>query len=377
MGHEPGCRPCAARKGAQFTAAGLRRTALPPQQRTSGAPVALPKNGGQSAPMRIAILDDYQDVVRHLDCFGKLAGHEVKVFNHPARGAGQLAARLADFEAIVLIRERTRITDALLARLPQLKLISQTGKVGAHVDVAACTRRGIAVAEASGYPPATAEFTWLLVLAALRRLPAYMANLYAGRWQQSVPATAANPLAGLGESLRGKTLGVWGYGRIGRLVAGYGRAFGMRVAVHGREPSLAQARADGFDAVAAKDEFFATADVLSLHLRLVDATRGCVTRADLARMKPTALLVNTSRAELIEPGALAEALRAGRPGLAAVDVFEREPVGVDEPLLALPNAVCTPHLGFTERQSYETLFGGAFDNVVAFAEGRPVNLVSA
>lgn len=325
--------------------------------------------------MRVAILDDYQDVVRHLDCFGKLSGHEVKVFNHPARGTGQLAARLAPFDAIVLIRERTHVTEALLARLPALKLISQTGKVGAHVDLAACARRGIAVAESSGYAPATAEFAWLLVLAAMRRLPAYMANLYAGRWQQSVPATAANPLAGLGESLRGKMLGIWGYGRIGRLVAGYGRAFGMRVAVHGRAPSLAQARADGFEAIDAKGAFFAAVDVLSLHLRLVDATRGCVTRADLARMKPTALLVNTSRAELIEPGALVAGLRAGRPGLAAVDVFEREPPGADEPLLALPNAICTPHLGFTERQSYETLLGGAFDNVVAFAAGRPANLV--
>jgi D-3-phosphoglycerate dehydrogenase len=325
--------------------------------------------------MRIAILDDYQDVVRHLDCFRKLDGHEVKVFNHPARGTGQLAARLAEFEAIVLIRERTRITDALLAGLPRLKLISQTGKAGAHLDLAACARRGIAVAESTGYPPATAEFTWLLVLAALRRLPAYMANLYAGRWQHSVPATAANPLAGLGESLRGKTLGIWGYGRIGRLVAGYGRAFGMRVAVHGRDASLAQASADGFDVIAAKDAFFASVDVLSLHLRLVDATRACVTRADLARMKPTALLVNTSRAELIEHGALADALRAGRPGLAAVDVYEREPIGADEPLLGLPNAVCTPHLGFTERQSYESMLGGAFDNVVAFAAGRPINRV--
>lgn len=188
------------------------------------------------------------------------------------------------------------------------------------------------------------------MLAALRRLPAYMANLYAGRWQQSVPATASNPLAGLGESLCGKTLGIWGYGRIGKLVAGYGHAFGMRVAVHGRTPSLVQARTDGCEAIAAKHASFAAADVLSLHLRLVDATRGCVTRADLARMKPTALLVNTSRAELIEPGAFADALRAGRPGLAAVDVFEREPAGTDEPLLALPNAICTPHLGFTERQ---------------------------
>lgn len=320
--------------------------------------------------MRVAILDDYQDVVRHLDCFASLRGQDVKVFNHAARGVGQLAARLADFEALVLIRERTRIGEELLERLPRLRLICQTGKVGPHLDLEACTRRGIVVTESSGYPPATAEFTWLLILAALRRLPAYMANLYAGQWQRSVPPRPDWPLAGLGESLAGKTLGIWGYGRIGQLVAGYGRAFGMRVLVHGRAASLAAAGADGHMPLADRAEFFATSDVLTLHLRLVEATRHCVTAQDLARMKPTALLVNTSRAELIAPGALMAALRAGRPGLAAIDVFEREPPQ-DEPLLTLPNAVCTPHLGFTERQSYERLFGGAFANLLAYASGTP------
>ncbi len=330
--------------------------------------------------MRIAILDDYQDVVRHLDCYARLTAHEVTVFSHPARGAGQLAARLAPFDAIVLIRERTRITDMLLAKLPALKLICQTGKAGPHLDLDACTRRGVVVTESSGYAPATAEHTWLLVLAALRRLPAYMANLYAGHWQHSTPPLPDRPLAGFGESLRGKTLGVWGYGRIGQLVAGYGRAFGMPVAVFGREASRLQAQADGLRAVESKEEFFATVDVLTLHLRLVEATRGCVTRGDLARMQPSALLVNTSRAELIEAGALVAALRAGRPGLAAVDVFEREPLageaGRDETLLQLPNAVCTPHLGYTERQSYEVLLGGAFDNLIAFASGHPVNVAN-
>lgn len=321
--------------------------------------------------MRVAILDDYQDAVRHLDCFASLRGHEVKVFNHPARGVVQLAARLAGFDAIVLTRERTRIGRDLLARLPRLRLICQTGKVGPHLDLDACTRQGVVVTESSGYPQATAEFTWLLILAALRRLPAYMANLYAGQWQRSLPSRADWPLAGFGESLAGKTLGIWGYGRIGRLVAGFGRAFGMRVLVHGRDASLAAAAADAHAPMADRAEFFGACDVLTLHLRLVDATRGCITAADLARMKPTALLVNTSRAELIAPGALAAALRAGRPGLAAVDVFEREPPH-DEPLLTLPNAICTPHLGFTERQSYERLFGGAFESLNAFARGEPV-----
>ncbi len=330
--------------------------------------------------LRIAILDDYQAVTPHLACFGRLAGHEVKVFEHPARGLGQLAARLAEFDALVLIRERSRIDAPLLAKLPRLRLICQTGKVGPHLDLDACTARGVVVTDSSGYPQATAEFAWLLILAALRRLPPYMANLYAGRWQQSVPPRAGWPLAGLGESLHGKTLGVWGYGRIGKLVAGYGRAFGMRVQVHGRAASLQAAAAEGLLAVEDKRTFFASSDVLTLHLRLTDSTRGCVTANDLAAMQPTALIVNTSRAELIEPGALAAALQTGRPGLAAVDVYEREPlVGErwsDEPLLKLPNAICTPHLGFTERQSYEALLGGAFDNLVAYAQGAPVNVAN-
>lgn len=326
--------------------------------------------------MKILILDDYQDVVRHLDCFARLQGHEVRVLTTPAAGAGQQAVRLRAAEAIVLTRERTRVTDALLARLPALRLISQTGKVGTHVDVDACTRHGIAVAEGSGYSAATAEFTWLLILAAMRRLPAYMANLYAGQWQQSVPASPQWPLAGLGVALTGKTLGIWSYGKIGALVAGYGKAFGMQVLVHGSSAARARAETDGHATTARREEVFERADVLTLHLRLADSTRGCVTAADLARMQPTALIVNTSRAELVAPGALVDALRRGRPGMAAVDVYEREPVR-DEPLLTLPNVVATPHIGFVERTSYETLFGGAFDNVVAFAAGQPRNLVNA
>lgn len=327
--------------------------------------------------MNITILDDYQDVVRHLDCFPILSGHNVRVFNDRARGEGQLAVRLRDTEALVLIRERTRITATLLARLPRLRLLSQTGKIGAHIDLDACNRQGVAVAESQGHAVSTAEFTWLLILAALRRLPAYMANLYAGHWQRSLPPRPDWPLAGLGDSLSGKTLGVWGYGRIGRLVAGYGRAFGMEVLVHGRAGSLAQAAADGHQTDADRNNFFAHSDVITLHLRLVDETRGCVSAEVLALTKPTALLVNTSRAELIAPGALVSALAAGRPGLAAIDVYEREPVPADEPLLRLPNAICTPHLGFTERQSYERLLSGAFDNVASFARGTPRNIVNA
>ena len=327
--------------------------------------------------MRILILDDYQDTVRHLDCFDRLRGHEVKILTAPAAGLGQLAARLRDADAIVLTRERTRITDALLARLPQLKLISQTGKAGPHIDLAACTQRGIAVADGSGYSAATAEFTWLLILAAMRRLPYYMANLYAGVWQQSVPSRPDWPLAGLGVALTGKTLGVWSYGKIGALVAGYGKAFGMRVLVHGSEQARARAQADGYVVTPHRAEVFERADVLSLHLRLAEGTRGCVAAQDLARMQRTALIVNTSRAELVTPGALVSALERGRPGMAAVDVYEREPVVRDEPLLRLPNVIASPHIGFVERTSYETLFGGAFDNIVAFAAGSPRNIVNA
>jgi D-3-phosphoglycerate dehydrogenase len=325
--------------------------------------------------MKILVLDDYQDVVRHLDCYGRLQGHDVHVLTRGAAGLGQLAVRLRDAEAIVLTRERTRITAALLDRLPRLRLISQTGKAGPHVDIEACSRRGVAVAEGSGYSTATAEFTWLLILAAMRRLPAYMANLYAGQWQQSLPPQPDWPLAGLGVALAGKTLGIWSYGKIGALVAGYGRAFGMQVLVHGSDQARARAGADGHATTPRKDELFERADVLTLHLRLADSTRGCVTATDLARMSRTSLLVNTSRAELIEAGALVAGLRAGRPGMAAVDVFEREPVR-EEPLLTLPNVIASPHLGFVERTAYETMFGGAFDNVAAFAAGRPQNIVN-
>jgi len=327
--------------------------------------------------MRIVILDDYQDIVRHLDCFDRLRGHEVKILTARAAGLGQLTVRLRDADAIVLTRERTRITEALLAGLPRLKLISQTGKAGPHIDLAACTRRGVAVAEGSGYSAAAAEFTWLLVLAAMRRLPSYMANLYAGVWQRSLPPQPDWPLAGLGVTLTGKTLGVWSYGKIGALVAGYGKAFGMRVLVHGSAQARDRAEADGHVVTPDRVELFERADVLTLHLRLANGTRGCVTAQDLARMQRTALIVNTSRAELLQPGALVSALERGRPGMAAIDVYEREPVVRDEPLLRLPNVVASPHIGFVERTSYETLFGGAFDNIVAFAAGKPSNIVNA
>jgi D-3-phosphoglycerate dehydrogenase len=327
--------------------------------------------------MNIIILDDYQDAVRKLQCAARLDGLSAKVFTNTVKGIGQLAVRLRDAEALVLVRQRTLFPKALLEKLPKLRLICQTGSVGSHIDLDTCTRMGIAVAEGVSSPVSTAELTWALVLAAMRRLPQYIGNLKHGAWQQSGLKAASMPVNfSLGLQLQGKTLGIWGYGRVGRLVANYGRAFGMTVLVWGSEDSMQQAMADGHVGAASRDDFFAACDVLSLHLRLNDDTRGVVRPEDLARMKPTALLVNTSRAELLQDGALVAALNRGRPGMAAVDVFESEPILQGHPLLRLENAVCTPHIGFVEQDCYELMFGAAFDNLLNFMAGTPTNIVN-
>jgi D-3-phosphoglycerate dehydrogenase len=318
--------------------------------------------------MKISILDDYFDTVRTLACFAKLKGHDVTIFNDHVQDTDALAARLADAEALVLIRERTKIRSPLLERLPKLKLISQRS-VYPHIDVEACTKLGIVLSSSQhpGSPSyATAEMTWALMLAAMREIPQQMASLKAGGWQM-----------GVGTTLRGKTLGVFGYGRIGGAVAGYGRAFGMNVVVWARPASLAKAQADGYAVAPSKAAFFADCDVITLHMRLVEATRHIVTAADLARMKPTALIVNTSRAPLIAPGALVESLRAGRPGMAAVDVYEDEPLtDTAHPLLNMRNVVCTPHLGYVTREEYETQFADIFDQIAAYAAGAPINVIN-
>jgi D-3-phosphoglycerate dehydrogenase / 2-oxoglutarate reductase len=317
--------------------------------------------------MNITILDDYQDTIRTLACFGKVAGHHVTVWNDHTKDVDVLAQRLRDTEGLALIRERTPIRAALLERLDKLRLISQVG-VYPHIDVDACTRRGVIVSSSTmpGRPSyATAELTWGLIIAAFRRIPQEMAALKAGTWQ-------AYPI---GIGLRGKTLGILGYGKIGAVVAGYGKAFGMNVLVWGRESTLGKARADGYAVAASKDEFFASSDVLSLHVRLIDATRGMVTADDLAGMKPTALIVNTSRAGLIAPGALESALRAGRPGMAAVDVYEDEPVlDARHPLLQMDNVICVPHLGYVEQDGLESMFSTIFDQILAYAAGKPINV---
>jgi D-3-phosphoglycerate dehydrogenase len=309
---------------------------------------------------RIVIPDDYQDAVRTLACYARLAEFDVTIHNDTVTGEDALAERFRDADGLVLIRERTRITRELLARLPRLKFISQTGRVTPHIDLAACTERGVVVLQGTGSPHAPAELTFALILSAARRIPQEVARLKAGRWQTT-----------LGVGLRGRTLGVFGFGNIGKLVAGYGRAFGMRVLAWGRETTLEKARHDGFEAARSREQFFAEADFLTLHLRLTDETRGIVAAADLARMKPAATLINTSRAQLVAPGALLAALRAGRPGFAALDVFDHEPVPPDDPLLALESVICTPHLGYVEKDGYELYFGAAFDNVVGLLRGGP------
>jgi D-3-phosphoglycerate dehydrogenase len=327
--------------------------------------------------MNIVILDDYQDAVRKLKCAEKLEPYPAKVFTNTVKGVGQLSVRLKDADVLVLIRERTHISRQLIEKLPRLKLIAQTGRAGSHLDVAACTERGVAVAEGVGSPVSTAELTWALIMASMRRLPQYISNLKHGAWQQSGLKSSAMPTNfGLGMVLQGKTLGVWGFGRIGQLVAGYGRAFGMRVVVWGSAASRDRAAADGLEVAESQEAFFANADVLSLHLRLSETSVGCVSLEDLGRMKPTALLVNTSRAELIAPEALLASLNRGRPGMAAVDVFESEPILQGHALLRLENCICTPHIGYVEQDSYELYFASAFDNVVNFIKGTPTNIVN-
>jgi D-3-phosphoglycerate dehydrogenase len=323
---------------------------------------------GRTIDMKVSILDDYHDTLRTLACFEKLNGHDVTIWNDHVQDVDALAERLADTEALVLIRERTKIRAPLLERLPKLALISQRS-VYPHIDIDTCTRLGVIVSSSQhpGTPSyATAELTWGLVLAAMRRIPQQMASLQSGHWQ-----------IGVGNNLRGQTLGLYGYGRIAGVVAGYGKAFGMTVLVWARAASRARAQADGYRAAASKAAFFADSDIISLHMRLVEATRGIVTAGDLARMKRTALIVNTSRAPLIEPGALVQALRAGRPGMAAVDVYEDEPVrDTSHPLLTMANVVCTPHIGYVSREEYEIQFADIFDQITAYCAGTPSNVVN-
>lgn len=317
--------------------------------------------------MKIAVIDDYQNAFKTLKCFPKLSGHEVVVFTDPETKLDKIAERLRDADAVVLTQQRTYFPRALVDKLPNLKLIGQTGRAASHVDLAACTEKGIVVsAGGAGNSNATAELTWGLILSALRSLPLEVKNLKDGRWQST-----------LGIGVNGKTLGIYAYGKIGSIVAAVGKAFGARVVCWGREGSTGRARSAGFEVAGSREEFFASADILSLHLPLNPDTRGIVTRADLARMKPTALLVNASRSGLIDKGALEEALKAGRPGKAAVDVYDQEPVlGADHPLLKMDNVTCTPHLGYVTRESYEEYYAVVVDDILAFAAGKPSHVLN-
>ena len=317
--------------------------------------------------MKIAVIDDYQDAFRTLRCYAKLKGHEVLIYNDTEKDPARLAERLKDAEAVILTQARSPFPRALVERLPKLRLISQTGRSTGHIDIEACTEHGVVVS-AAGFatPHPTAELTWGLILAALRHIPYEVQRLREGHWQSTV-----------GICVKGKTLGIYAYGRIGSLVAHVGRAFGARVVCWGREGSLARAKEAGYEAAKSRSAFFAESDILSLHLPLNSDTRAIVTRADLARMKPTALIVNTSRAGIIAEGALVEALMSGRPGLAAVDVFEDEPVlGAAHPLLKLDTVVATPHLGYVERENYELYYGLVIDQILAYASGDPINVLN-
>ncbi len=316
--------------------------------------------------MKIAVIDDYQNAFRNLECSVKLRDHEVSVYHDTEKNPARLAERLKDAEAVVLTQQRSPFPRVVIERLPRLKLISQTGRNAYHIDLAACTEKGVVVsAGGAGNPSPTAELTWGLILAALRRIPQEAQRMREGKWQGSV-----------GTGVAGKTLGIYAYGRIGSIVAKVGRAFGMRVVCWGREGSTARAREAGLEVAAGREQFFNESDVISLHLPLNKETRGIVKRADLDRMKPSALIVNTSRAPIIEDGALVEALKAGRPGRAAVDVYEEEPVLGNHPLLKLDNVVCTPHLGYVEEATYEAYYGAAVEQILAFAAGKPINVVN-
>jgi D-3-phosphoglycerate dehydrogenase len=316
--------------------------------------------------MKVAILEDYQKASPSLACFAKLAGHAVEVFSEPMRDENVLVSRLGQFAALVLIRERTRVTKTLLEKLPNLKLIVQTAKIGPHVDLRACQARGVTVCDSTGSPLSTAELTWGLILASARNIAQENARLRAGQWQGSV-----------GFQLAGRKIGFVGYGRIAQRLTRYARAFEMPVSVWGRDSTLARAKEAGVRTVDSLDLLCSECDIVSVQLRLNDATRGLIKYENLKKMKPDAMFVNASRAELVEPGALERALREGRPGRAALDVFENEPVmDAAHPLISLPNVTATPHLGFVERASYEKYFGDAFDAVNAFAAGKPVRVVA-
>lgn len=320
--------------------------------------------------MKIAVIHDYSDALRKTSAFARLQGHEVVVHTDAYTDPERVVAQVSGCEAVLLTQQRVPMSRSVLEKLPGLRFISQTGRNVAHLDVAACTDLGIVVSaggHGDGTPySTTGELTWALILASLRHLPYEVERFKQGHWQSTV-----------GTRLYGRTLGIYAFGHIGGGVARVGRAFGMKVICWGREGSLARARAEGFEVAPSREAFFESVDVLSLHLPSNKDTRGIITADDLARMKPDSLLVNTSRAPIIAEGALVAALRKGRPGFAAIDVYEQEPVvGASHPLLSMPNVICTPHLGYAEAGSYENIFSYGVDQLLAFAAGKPINVLN-
>lgn len=317
--------------------------------------------------MKIAVLDDYQSAFSKVKAYPKLKDHDVVMYNDTEKDPEKLALRLKDADAVVLTQQRSPFPRAVIERLPKLKHISQTGRNAYHIDLAACTEKAIVVSAGGGSSPnPTAELTWAIILAGLRHIPEEVQRMRDGKWQSTV-----------GIGLSGKTLGVYAYGRIGSIVAGVGRAFGMKVICWGREGSITKAREAGYEVPASREAFFESADIISLHLPLNKETRGIVTSHDLTRMKPTAMIANTSRSPIIAEGALEQALKKGQPGMAAIDVYASEPVNdADHPLLKMKNVICTPHLGYVEERVYEGIYGMAIDQIVAFAAGKPINVVN-
>lgn len=316
--------------------------------------------------MKITILDDYQDAVVKLESFKMLKGLDVTVLNHTEKDGSKLAELLKDSEIIVLIRERTEITEDLLSKLPKLKLISQTGKKSNHLDIATCTKYKVAVAEGIGSPVAPSELAWALLMNTVRLIPQAIQGMKEGKWQTNI-----------GSTIKGKTIGIWGYGKIGQQIAKYANVFGATVLVWGSENSRNQAVLDGYTQATSREEFFSQSNVITLHLRLNESTFGIVKETDLSLMKSDAVLINTARAELIEKGALLHCLKKGRPGFAGIDVYEEEPIyDVDFELLQLPNVVCTPHIGYVEKDSYELYFEKAFENVINYVNRNPTNIAN-
>lgn len=316
--------------------------------------------------MKITILDDYQNAIENLKCFELLKGQNVQILHNTEKDLDKLASLISESEILVLARERTEINEELLSKLPNLKLISQTGKISKHLDIIACSKHKVAVAEGIGSPIAPAELAWALLMNTVRQIPQSIEGMKKGNWQINI-----------GSTIYGKTIGIWGYGKIGQRIAQYAKVFGAKVLIWGSENSRKKSIEDGFEQAETKAYFFKNSDIITLHLRLKDVTNGCVKESDLQNMKENAVLINTARAELIEKDALLNVLKSGKNIFVGVDVYENEPIyDTNYEMLKMNNVVCTPHLGYVEKNGYEIYFGKAFENVLNYINGNPTNIAN-